>query len=227
MKPERFSEIQREPLFLDFIKELGASDTISGEATILWEKTKKLIDKNDVDPKYPHHMADQIIGLIMDVRGGEPLQNYSRQEVRQALEGADTKQCDKYWKNFILDNIIDRNYQTTDPETVDKIREIAVKQNSESYRHFGGCEAITDVKVINDSDGRIDIQVDINKYNELNKTKVEETIATAGDNKIKKRVGVGEYQVWRMSEAYASIKVSNNNNSLPIYINGVKWELGI
>jgi hypothetical protein len=194
MKPERFSEIQKNPLFLDFVKELGTND-------------------------------EKFIGDITDAENTieEIKRQYKEGKIDEATKDAkvyDAEQAYGQLKMDILADVIARkNYDKAGP-MIDKICKIAIKQDSESYRHFGGCEAIEDVKI---NGGRIDIQVDETKYTELNNTNIEESIQYKGKNR-KINVGVGEYQIFRMSEAFKSLHIQQGGNDLQIFVNGVEWK---
>ncbi|MDR2063865.1 MAG: hypothetical protein LBQ02_03730 [Candidatus Nomurabacteria bacterium] len=179
MKPDRFSEIQKEPLFLDFIKRLGTDEEIPG-----------------TEDTYKSMLAK--------------------------LEKTSDKALIKQWKESVVDALVREKYPSLDETTINKIKEIAVKQNAESYQHFGGCEAIEDVKIAN---GRVEITVDMAKFNELNETKVKEKTISKDGEEEDVEVGVGAYQIWRMSEAYGSIRLSGNDTGLPIYVNGEEWSV--
>jgi hypothetical protein len=195
MKPERFSEIQREPLFLDFVKELGSDSGKFTEDIKDAENTIEAIKKQFKEGKIDEETKDIQI-------------SYAEQLYEQLKT------------DILADVIVKENYDKTSP-MIEKIREIAIKQDSESYRHFGGCEAIKDVQINGE---RIDIQVDEAKYAELNETKVKEKETDAAGKEVSVEVNIGKYQIWRMAQAYKSIFIQDNNH-LQIFVNGVKWEL--
>jgi hypothetical protein len=103
--------------------------------------------------------------------------------------------------------------------------------NDQDIRHYGGCEAIQDVRISSvDGEDRVDITVDENLYESLNETRVSEKSLVAGTTKTEKiSVGIGEYQIWRMSDAYNSIGLSGKDENgkikpISIYVNEKLWQ---
>jgi hypothetical protein len=133
------------------------------------------------------------------------------------LEGLNINSSESYWKEFIFEEITNRKeFSSITKEKVEEIKNIALNQNSYSYRHFGGCEAVRDVRV---SPEGVFVEVDQDLFDLLNQTKATEEIFSNGEkNTIE--VGIGEYQIWRMSEAYSSIRFNEGDDDLPIFVNG-------
>jgi hypothetical protein len=67
--------------------------------------------------------------------------------------------------------------------------------------------------------------IDLREYNEKKVPVTYEESTKRNGKKRNEKVGVGEYQIWRMSEAYDSIRLSSNGMGLPIYVNGKEWSV--
>jgi len=114
---------------------------------------------------------------------------------------------------MIQKRINDPKYASEVEQYRDKIPEIGMMTNSQSVRHFGGCESVVGVRL---KGAVLTVQVDLETYNELNKIKVIEEALDADGVTNKVRVGVGDYQIWRAYEAYRSL--NNNGENIQIRI---------
>lgn len=86
-----------------------------------------------------------------------------------------------------------------------KIRELGMFLDAESFKHFGGCEALKSVVFRPSSQGsqqaEIAIYVDKSLFEELQKVKFKEK-AIGADKKIEEiDMSVAEYQIWRLNDA--------------------------
>ena len=93
---------------------------------------------------------------------------------------------------MIQKRINDPKYASEVEQYRDKIPKIGMMTNSQSVRHFGGCESVVDVRL---KGAVLTVQVDLETYNELNKIKVIEEALDADGVTNKVRVGVGDYQI--------------------------------
>lgn len=111
-------------------------------------------------------------------------------------------------KQSMLEQLVAKH--ETDPETAEKLRELAVLCNEVSFRHFGGCEAVLGVGVASDkTDGdRVEVLVDHEQFKKLNETVVQERVHELGGGESTFDIGVGDYQIWRMQQAYKSIRLT-------------------
>jgi hypothetical protein len=73
-----------------------------------------------------------------------------------------------------------------------RLREIGYRLNSESVWHFGGCEAIENVEI---KPGKVVVTINGPVYRRSNEVK-----DSAG-------VGIGEYQIERARQAFASLTI--------------------
>jgi hypothetical protein len=73
------------------------------------------------------------------------------------------------------------------------LREVGYRLNGESIRHFGGCEAIEAIKV---ERGKVLVTVNEPLYHRLNEVKDPDG------------VGIGEYQIERARQAFASLTIN-------------------
>lgn len=210
MQTNRFSEIQNQPLFKAFYRALG------DENSEFFERNADIESANNADEleKLIIYHENQItkedidsINLRLEVlrKGSTSDKNWSN-----LLDG--------YWKELIFNQILNsHDVSSLTDQQIEEVKKIALLQNSQSYRHFGGCEPIKDILI--DSKG-VHIKFDTDIFNELNKTKVEEKVVdNLTGEKIIVKIGIGEYQIWRMLAAYASIRFNEGDQNIPIYVN--------
>ena len=92
----------------------------------------------------------------------------------------------------------------------DKIREIGLKQDSVSIRHFGGGEVAKSVRLRPCANGEAGMEllvtVDRTAYESFNKTIVEEQSTDLNGKKQMVSVRLGDYQIWRTYEAFRSLR---------------------
>ena len=225
MQTNRFSAIQSEALFQAFYKELGASGSEFFEANADIEALLGLAERAIKADPTSQETADKIIdfkeGIAYHIAFYREAQGVNFEdtfsEIMRDLDNFDINAGEDFWKEFIFTEISKRDeFIDVSKEKLEEIKKIALKQNSYSYRHFGGCEAVRDVRVSPDG---VFVEVDPDVFDFLNQTKVSERVFSNGES-ISIEVGVGEYQIWRMSEAYSSIRFREDDIDLPIFVNG-------
>ena len=107
-------------------------------------------------------------------------------------------------KSNIINNILDRDTSISQEERL-KLKELGALLDSESLKHFGGCEALKSVVFRHSSQGsqqaEIAIYVDRPLFEQLQKVKFREK--TIGPNKQIEEIdmNVAEYQIWRLKDA--------------------------
>ena len=121
----------------------------------------------------------------------------------------DPAMAEKVWKEIILERIFMRpeNGLLSQQEKED-ITEYALALDSHQLKHFGGCEAIDRVFFVGNT---VTIRVDRDRYNTLNETKVTEHMTEESGDIIPTQVGVGEYQIWRLRQAYKSVLIEGKS----------------
>lgn len=113
-------------------------------------------------------------------------------------------------------------YKQISAELKEDIRHIAMYLGSSDVRHFGGCEAVRDVRLVSQPKGtlvsglqppapRVIVTVDKDVFDKLNAIRVTETSPSLDGTPQSVSVGVGEYQIWRANDAYRSILVGGAN----------------
>lgn len=234
MQADRFSTIQNESLFQAFYKELGAEESQFFEVNADIEASLSIAEKALKADKSSQDTTEKISDLkklistnIAIYRESQGLSNDFEADYLQTmrdLDSLDIGSSENYWKEFIFKEITRRKeFSSITNEKIEEIRNIALKQDSYSYRHFGGCEAVRDVRI--SSEG-VFVEVDQKLFDLLNQTKVSEKVSLDSDNEVRFiKIGVGEYQIWRMSEAYNSIRFKEGDDDLPIFVNGKRFIL--
>lgn len=121
------------------------------------------------------------------------------------------------WKKLIVESILEKSEHAArikeKPELADKIRDIASGQNSGSLPHFGGCQAIKSVRMEGTA---VVVTVDKAKYEKLNTIEVDEKSLDPEGRTRQVKVKVGDYQIWRMQEAFQTIKINGNDVEVKI-----------
>ncbi len=122
-------------------------------------------------------------------------------------------------RNFLNHALVDAifnqdNWLELLPEAKENIRFVGTQLSSYDFRHFGGTEAITNVQLVvnNDFDMEVPIiKVTVNRaqFEKLNEVKVSEADSDA-------KIGVGEYQIWRASDAYKSLRLGDTQIGLVV-----------
>ncbi len=193
MTVERFSELQRTKSFQEIYRAFGPLEgqhPPTGKLLEALEKVQKgSMEMADIiaDPKFKP-LLDKF-GVDTNEEIGRLIKSYKEKLIDEILSGAEHK-----------DNV---------SKFGDRIKEIGMKQNSESIRHFGGCESVKGVKLC--CGHHLTVTVDQAKFTELNQTKVTETTYLANGQRESVRMGIGEYQIWRAYEAYRSLKTAGKN----------------
>lgn len=107
-------------------------------------------------------------------------------------------------KSTIINNILNRDSSISQHDRT-KLEELGVMLDSESFKHFGGCEALKSVVFRPSSQSsqqaEIAIYVDRSLFEELQKVRFREK--TIGPNKQIEEIdmNVAEYQIWRLNDA--------------------------
>jgi len=135
---------------------------------------------------------------------------------RDVLRVYDVDECMAYWRKFIVDEIaLKPEIPLIDEATKIEVKKAVVKLDSLQLRHFGGCYAVEEVQL---SEKKIEIKVDQDIFDGLNKIRVKEEIRTTTGLASYIEMGVGEYQIRRMVEALRSVRI-REDSGLSIYVN--------
>lgn len=218
MRSTRFSETQREPAFRQIYTALGDnSDTSIAIQSLesIGKKAKKRVEgardddeKAQITADTPRLLQEQLRAIL----ASQP--EYSiRITPAQIASIRTAKEAEKLYKQALVDTILARDEHKSIPDaTKAKIRDVALSQNSESMRHFGGCEAVKGVELKRSVESGeelsiVTVTVDRATFEQLNRTKIQERSLDLAGKTHAVLVGVGEYQIWRAEEAYQSILV--------------------
>jgi len=143
--------------------------------------------------------------------------NHFKQIQMDILSGYDVDECMAYWRKFIVDEIASNpEMQLIDEMTKMEVKKIISKLDSSELRHFGGCYSVEEVRL---SERGIEIKVDQDTFDELNKIRVKEEVKTTTGLVSHIEMGVGEYQIRRMVEALRSVRL-REDLGFSIYVNG-------
>lgn len=122
-------------------------------------------------------------------------------------------------KKTTIDTIFEEHAQLP-PETREKIRDIGMQLSTYDFRHFAGCEPITQVEFrVVEEIPLLVVHVDEHAFQTINKTITKEsrpqtnpdgTIVIRDGREVTEsvRINTGEYQIWRASDAYRSIRLN-------------------
>jgi len=206
MRSNRFSPLQREKAFQEFYYALGDQGPTS-QVMMGLEVMTKADDKagKKKEPQKTAAEVQTVFARLLEEQtkiGNVPA--VSPEEIAGLKSSEDAATL---WKNKVLESVFAAQPKR-DPEVEGRIRGIALKQNSESIRHFGGCEAVDEIKFEMSKAGvpMVLVQVNRAKFEKLNAIQVNEQSLDRTGKPHDMIVGVGEYQVWRAKEAYASIR---------------------
>jgi len=200
MSADRFSEVQTTPAFQEIYRRLGADD-IPG--AVIYQELIAL--SNEQSGLTQDQVIDRVKQKLLkktEMNEETVFQNIKAlQDVLDTETGStvDMTKLSNAWKAGTVNQVLSEHQGEIDPETAENIKKIGLMQNEQSYWHFGGCEAVNDIKLEGSTVG---ITVDGEKMTELNKS-------FAKENNCEINIPVGLYQVWRMTSAYASIKVAD------------------
>lgn len=208
MTQARFSELQREPAFKEVYHLLGDTTQRFGKATVFLEN----VTEKDFDQALL--TVQQIIDYEKEIGNNSNALNSFAERVAVVNNPEDLLVA---WKKFVIEKALTEN-PPSDPTMIGDLVRLAIEQNSQALRHFGGCEAIEEVSLVGN---QLIVTVDEKKYEALNKIMIVESTSIKGTtNTI--RVGVGEYQIWRAKQAYESITF--NGDKIEVVVKTQKKE---
>ena len=238
MRQTRLTPVQNEPAFREIYHTMGDL----GETSQLFKYLENLDQEVAVELKKAKTENEQkVIHDKYRLKGIEALQVWQKQMPRRepfeertqlilhALNQEDLaalqtpNDARKLLTRVVVDSILQkRDYQALDPHVKQMIRTIGLLQSSHDLCHFGGCESIQSIALrgIRLYDGSVltnlAITVDSKQFEHLNRIKVTEKSTTEEGETQSVTVGVGEYQIWRASEAYRSIFLGGRHIELSL-----------
>ena len=234
----RFSDLQREPLFQAYYTELGKPDSYFYKNNQNIEVVLKQVKTGErtFDDLRKTVVSNMTLESVRQSEKNLINREMSKKEVEKVitdqwsnfynkwmeiLKDADVDGCVTCWREFVVDQIALRpEFEQIDDETKLEIKEAAVKMNSKEFRHFGGCKAVRKVGI---SKRGIEVSVDKELYDELNKTIVRDEVKV-GDGQISFiDIPVGEYQIRRMWDALESIRYGSGTSRFHIYVNDEEY----
>ncbi len=207
MRSNRFSEVQRQPAFRDVYVAMGdnggQSDALKNIESLEGDEKKGTVNAS----------AETVQATVREAIIRE--NNTISESDTAAVAALKTpKEAAVFWKARIVDSILNKpEHASMSANDREKIASLSQSANSESMRHFGGCEAIGGVKLkqMPDASGverpTVIVTVDRAKFDALNATVVTESGKDENGQEWTTDVGVAEYQVWRAEAAYASLSV--------------------
>lgn len=235
---DRLSDLQTKPLFMAYYYELGDKNSHFYEGNkkveMVLEEVKKNGRLNDLTRTVAACISAQEVYRQEDdlIKSGTP-KDVAAKVVRnkldqffgiwaESLQRLDIDECLACWRGFVVDEIALRpGFQQVDEVTKSEIKKVAVKMDSSGLRHFGGCEAVRDVQV---TERGIGVTVDQDVYDELNTIIVRDEIKSTTGQTSFTEVGVGKYQIERMTRAFESVGIKSGEPRLLVYVNGEKYE---
>jgi hypothetical protein len=200
IRSNRFSETQREPAFREIYTAFGDNGP---ESTIL--QSLEGFSRDVKNGKLDHAVAlDRAKATLTTLSDTFPPD--IRESFLQGIKDIGTSQdAEVFWKSHIIDKVLEKpEYQDLAQSVRGKIREIGLSQDSVAMRHFGGCEAVNGLELVGSS---LTVQVDQSIFDRLNSVRVKERSLDSNGQIWEMEVGVGEYQIWRLQEAFRSIRV--------------------
>ncbi|MFH0862518.1 MAG: hypothetical protein V1875_05750 [Candidatus Altiarchaeota archaeon] len=217
MTEKRFSELQRSEPFKQIYRAFaGTDDNPRGNILAQMEQVERLDKecgklKKDGKPEDAAKKGEEaqklLDGIISDEGNRAVIEHYSGLDFSERV-GADaiTHVISQYKKGIVEEIMTPEAVEGLEKRGIDPamVKDFGRRQNSESIRHFGGCEPVKDVQLKGDT---LTISVDRAKYEEYNQKVVTEKRSykdgTSGDIDV----GLGGYQVWRAYEANRSNRV--------------------
>lgn len=202
MLPERFSEVQKLPAFQEICKVLG--DQVGAESRCL-KILEKAVNGESISTAIVEFLqnAGSEDGLTdEDLAGIQKITERARNLNTEGEFKKDAKELASLLKDFVIHRVF-KKYDPSSEESENLLR-IGKLQNSESFRHFGGCEGILSIGIDSDkSSGEAVLNVIVKKetFNDLQQYSVQEKTRDKHGNLIPVTVPIGEYQLWRLSEA--------------------------
>lgn len=230
MRKTRLTPTQNEPAFRDVYASLGDQQEIS-QLAINFEESERRMDSriralanNDEEKKTQilAEFAEETQSIFTEYlasssKEGDFLANEMRRRISESplTEISTPKAARALLNRLLIDSIfMQEHIANLDKDIKEEVRYIGMQQSSYDFRHFGGTEAVREVKLtgIKPLEGEdlipcVVVTVDLKLFNELNAVKVSEEGV---------KVGVGEYQIWRASDAYKSIALGSINIGLRV-----------
>ncbi|KKR76957.1 MAG: hypothetical protein UU21_C0001G0011 [Candidatus Levybacteria bacterium GW2011_GWA2_40_8] len=197
MTPQRFSVIQRLPAFKEIYKAFG--DGVSPESQLL-----KLIESaKQIDPVLIQSSMRYLRRVQSEESSVSQTQIHDEFEktIKVALAQDDPtvgkEILEKGFKAMTIDRILTK-YGDLGEEQLRDLRRIGILQNTESFRHFAGCESIVSVSLEPSSAGsQVRIVVDRDKFDALSGYTVREDIYDRYGHRYEEVTNASEYQIWR------------------------------
>ncbi|TSC86561.1 MAG: hypothetical protein G01um10148_547 [Parcubacteria group bacterium Gr01-1014_8] len=216
MRRNRFSAVQREPAFRATYQAFSDGGQTS-RALVTLEAESKLFkgrlasagsetEKAQLLADSPQLVQSQFQALLAE---NQNLVTVTTEEIASLQQPSD---AEKLWRKGIAERIINSEDQVLSPENKRKIMSMALAQDSQGMRHFGGCEAVTDVRMERFGERGAEVSIvvvtaDRGQFEQLNRTRVQDSSLDKEGNVSTVELGIGEYQIWRAREAYKSISV--------------------
>jgi hypothetical protein len=215
MLPERFSETQQMPAFKDICKMLG--DQISPESKCL-KVLERPRDTNSVYEAVENFLNEIAAGenlTAQELEGAEKIKQHAENlKVSQNL-AEDAEELARLIKSLAISKVLKR-YDLSSEE-MENLMRLGKLQSSESFRHFGGCDSLLSVQIdagATPDKAAINITVERETFDYLQQFSVEEKTRDNRGNIIPVIVPIGEYQIWRLTEALQA----NRHGKNPIMI---------
>ena len=210
MRVTRFIGPQRLPAFQEAYRRFGDGNDESGVLQSLEQLAA------DLQQEVKMLSNAEVMIKTADVRDKslDVLEEAMTEEERERFHTGlstlgDPAMVEKFWKEIILERIFVRpENELLSQQEKEDITEYALALDSHQLKHFGGCEAIDRVFFVGNT---VTIRVDRDRYDTLNDTKVTEPMTEESGEIVPTQVGVGEYQIWRLRQAYKSILIEGES----------------
>ncbi|GAB7522153.1 hypothetical protein [Paraburkholderia sp. 2C] len=191
MASDRLSPLQRSPAFRAMYWTLGDRGPIGRTLAEL----SKLDGKNTADvPAIARNLQRARIARGSTDVDSAILANVAQRYTPGAIRGLDASAARRLLTKATVDSVLGSPLADGLSESEHaSLRDVGYRLNGESIRHFGGCEAIEDVKVAR---GKVWVTVDEPLYQRLNEVKDPDG------------VGIGEYQIERARQAFSSLTIN-------------------
>ena len=214
MRQTRLTPTQNEPAFREVYTRLGDHQEMSRLSIQL----ESLENQTKRDRKTIEEETNRVTTEFLATPSTDSLER----QVKEALQrtSPDARANPKAMRTLLNRALLDAIFQQAEMQalpqkTKEDVRFIGMQQSSYDFRHFGGTEAVTDVQLkaiphLDPEKGSIPcvvITVNRGHFEKLNHVQVSEE----GIN-----VGIGEYQIWRASDAYKSIQLGNTKVHLQV-----------
>ncbi len=237
MTPERFSALQRTEAFSSLYRKLFPFEgQIPPTGQVMEVLEQKTADTRAILDEFAECQrslnSPELDAIVKRVQNGESV---SAKELRNAFKSA------------VIDKVMIENHDelvTTaqrlgiDPEIfATKFRKIGMSQNTQTMRHFGGCEPVqsVDLQERTGYPGEMELSVTVDRetYERLNRETVQEKSSDTDGSSVVVNVSLGDYQIWRAYEAFRSLRqpggkpiriVVRDQNGQPMHGEGTDFE---